>query len=579
MCGIAGISLFKPNKNISKKFLNIQKYIIHRGPENIGLYSDPNLTLLHTRLSIVDVEGGSQPIENHNFVLVANGEIYNDLEIRKKNKIKNNYKYITNSDSESILALYKEGGVEAIKELRGMYAFSIYDKKKNEVIIARDPFGIKPLYFSLSNHGIYFCSEMKGLKNIASEKLEIDNFKIQELMQLQYSTGFDTVYKNIKRVAPGQVLVIKKGRIIKSFTNKLPKKKKILKYSDDYIEKSIKESISTHLRSDVPLCIFFSGGIDSMLLLHYLNKLEKKNVTAYSIFFKDTPSFYLKKLTANYKIDLIDENFSESDFWNWIFFAAKYIDEPIADYAILPTFKLASIASKHYKVAITGEGGDELFGGYGRYKKTQRFFFKKRNFIPSGEFRGILKNKFENWEYKVKNFNSFLNNDYTILQRFQLFDYHNWLPNNLLIKLDRCLMAFGMEGRTPFVDKKLFENLFYIDDKKKINNGFGKFYIRKLLEKNIPYYNSFNKKKGFTVPIYDWIPKKIGYLEDLLLKQKFLLDFFTKEEIMDVCKSVKNNKKFSKPLWHIIFFTAWYLVNVNSIKNTGNFFDILSDCK
>ena len=228
MCGIAGISLFKPNKNISKKFLNIQKYIIHRGPENIGLYSDPNLTLLHTRLSIVDVEGGSQPIENHNFVLVANGEIYNDLEIRKKNKIKNNYKYITNSDSESILALYKEGGVEAIKELRGMYAFSIYDKKKNEVIIARDPFGIKPLYFSLSNHGIYFCSEMKGLKNIASEKLEIDNFKIQELMQLQYSTGFDTVYKNIKRVAPGQVLVIKKGRIIKSFINKLPKKKKFL---------------------------------------------------------------------------------------------------------------------------------------------------------------------------------------------------------------------------------------------------------------------------------------------------------------------------------------------------------------
>ena len=576
MCGIAGISLLKPNTNITSKFSDIEKYISHRGPENTGYFKNSYLSLLHTRLSIVDIEGGNQPIESDKYVLIANGEIYNDLEIRKE---KNKYKYITKSDSESILALYEKNGINGLTDLRGMYAFAIYDKKKEELIIGRDPFGIKPLYFSLSEEGIFFCSEIKGIKNIKTGKSEIDNLKVQELMQMQYCSGFGTIYEDIKRVTPGQILVIKKGKIIKSLINELPEKKIISGLNDAYLDNCFKESISSHLRSDVPYCIFFSGGIDSMLLLYYLKKLEKKNITAYSIYFNDSPAIYLEKLADKLKVNFVSDKFSEKDFWNWIFFAAQKIDEPIADYAILPTFKLASIASKSFKVAITGEGGDELFGGYGRYKKTQRFLFNKKNHIPSGEFRNILKKKFKNWDHNLKIANGFNDNDYTTLQKFQLFDYYNWLPNNLLVKLDRCLMTFGMEGRTPFVDKKLFESLFYVEDKNKINKGFGKFFVREFIQKKIPYYNPFQKKKGFTVPINDWIPKKIDYLEDLLLKQKFLYDFFTKEEIKHICSGVRVNKKYSKALWHIIFFTAWYLVNENSNKKNGNFFDILSDCK
>ncbi len=576
MCGIAGISLLKPNTNIMSRFSDIEKYISHRGPENTGYFENSYLSLLHTRLSIVDIEGGNQPIESERYVLIANGEIYNDLEIRKT---KNKYKYITKSDSESILALYEENGINGLKDLRGMFAFAIYDKQKDELIIGRDPFGIKPLYFSLSDEGVFFCSEIKGIKNIKTRKSEIDNLKVQEFMQMQYCSGFGTIYKDIKRVIPGQILVIKKGKIIKSLINELPEKKIISGFNDAYLDRCLKESISSHLRSDVPYCIFFSGGIDSMLLLYYLKKLEKKNITAFSIFFNDSPSVHLERLADQHKVNFISEKFSESDFWNWIFFAAQKIDEPIADYAILPTFKLASIASKNFKVAITGEGGDELFGGYGRYKKTQRFLFKNKNHIPSGEFRNIFKEKFSNWDHSLKMSNDFYDNDYTILQKFQLFDYYNWLPNNLLVKLDRCLMTFGMEGRTPFVDKKLFDSLFYVEDKKKINRGFSKLFVREFLKKKVPYYNPFNKKEGFTVPIYDWIPKKIDYLEDLLLKQNFLYDFFSKEEIKYICSGVRVHKKYSKALWHIIFFTAWYLVNVNSIKKNGNFFDILSDCK
>ena len=579
MCGIAGFSYIKPDKKISKRFFNTERYLSHRGPENTGFFKNPHLDLIHTRLSIVDIKGGNQPIQNKRYVLVANGEIYNDPEIRKKNRT---YKFVTNSDSESILALYERNGIDGLKLLRGMYAFIIYDKKLDEVIIGRDEFGIKPLYFSLMKNGIAFCSETKPIVSLKKSIPNINVWKLFEYMQLQYSSGTETIYEGIQRVAPGQILVIKRGKIIKSFLSSFTQKKKSINDAEliTSLDKSLRESVSSHLRSDVPYCIFFSGGIDSMLLLHYVHQLKKENVTAYSIFFDEDTSKSLEKISKIYNVDLVKVKFSEDDFWNWIFLAAEKIDEPVADYAILPTLKLASIASKKYKVALTGEGGDELFGGYGRYKKSQRVLFGKKDYLPKGAFNDVLgSKKFQNWEYELKNLNSFfLKNKVTRLQSFQLFDYYNWLPNNLLVKLDRCLMTFSMEGRTPFIDKKLFNKLFYISDKEKIYNGVSKFYIRKFLNSNIQNYNFFEKKKGFTVPIYEWIPKKINFLRELLLKQDFLKEYFSKDELVKICNSIRTNKKFVKPLWHIIFFTSWYLVNIKGIKKRGNFFDILADC-
>ena len=578
MCGIAAFSYCRANQSLSKKFFDIEKFISHRGPENTGSFVNSHLNLLHTRLSIVDIKGGNQPIENSKYVLIVNGEIYNDLEIRKKNK---SYKYSTLSDSESILALYDKKGLNAFKDLRGMYAFVLYDKKLDEVIIGRDEFGIKPLYFSKFKEGILFCSEIKPIKNFMNSDCGLNIPKLSEFMQLQYSTGTGTIYKNIHRVEPGQILVIKRGEIKKSILNSFKHEtKKKVNITDSFIEKSLSDSISSHLRSDVPYCLFFSGGIDSMLLLYYLHKFKKDNIAAFSVFFDNDSTDSIDKITKKYNIDLVKEKFTENDFWEWIFFAAQKIDEPIADYAILPTFKLAAKASKNFKVAITGEGGDELFGGYGRYKKTQRMFFKKSDYLPKGAFDKVLKNKkFINWEYELKNINSFLSdNKFSLLQKFQLFDYYNWLPNNLLVKLDRCLMTYGMEGRTPFIDKKLFNDLFQASDHKKISKGYAKYYIRKFLQSRIPELNFFNKKTGFSVPIYDWIPKKINHLEELLLKQKFLQKYFSKDELKYICQATRLNSKFSKPLWHIIFFTSWYLVNIIGLKKQGDFFDILSDC-
>ena len=223
MCGIAGFSYIKPNEKNSKRFFNIEKYISHRGPESSGFFKNPHLDLIHTRLSIVDIKGGNQPIQNERYVLVANGEIYNDLEIRKKNR---SYKFVTNSDSESILALYELKGIDGFKLLRGMYAFIIYDKKLDEVIIGRDEFGIKPLYFSLMKNGIAFCSETKAIISLKKSIPNVNVWKLYEYMQLQYSSGTETIYEGIQRVAPGQILVLKRGKIINSLLNSFIQKKK-----------------------------------------------------------------------------------------------------------------------------------------------------------------------------------------------------------------------------------------------------------------------------------------------------------------------------------------------------------------
>ncbi len=568
MCGIAGVSLKKANLTFQKKFSKVFNYLKHRGPDGKGAYKKKNVELLHTRLSIVDLDGGAQPIINDGVVLIANGEIYNDLNLRKKIS---KYKYKTNSDSESIIAVYKEDGIEGFKRLRGMYSFSLFDQKKGITFIGRDVFGIKPLYFSIFEEGIIYSSEMQSIQRLNIQNNDLSQFKLREYFQLQYCSGKKTIYNNIQRVRPGETIVIEDGKIIKSQLERLPTRKKNKKINDEYIFDKIKESVSVHLRSDVPYCLFYSGGIDSTLIMYFMKELNlNKEICAYNVNIDNTSCNEAKitdEISKSFNIELNQISFSENDFWNTLPFAAKHIDEPVADYAIIPTFKMAGIASKKFKVALTGEGGDELFGGYGRYKKMKSFYkgaFRKLDFLDQ-----------KDWDFDIKFFENQIS-DLSKLQKYQFFDYINWLPNNLLVKLDRCLMAYGMEGRTPLIDKEIFENFFYIDDSFKQKNGYGKFLIRQFLNKRVTNYNSFSKKKGFTVPIKKWIPKKAKYLQKILPKMEILRYFFKEDDIFSLCKGVTNNDMLVRPLWHMIFISVWYAINIKKVKTKGDFFDVIS---
>lgn len=574
MCGIAGILLNKSNKKLIEKFQKISDDLSHRGPDSSSFYKNSKNLFLHTRLSIIDLKGGNQPIINNDLILIANGEIYNDPEIRSFYKT---YNFKTESDSESIMTLYDREGINGLEKLRGMYAFAIYDKKKNCTVLGRDIFGIKPLYFSIIKDGIIFSSEITPLINSNLIKKKISEEKLIEYLELQYTTGKKTIYKDVFRLRPGEILTIQNGKIINSKLQKLSSlKKKSSKVDNNFIEKKLEESVSAHLRSDVPYCLFFSGGIDSMLVMYFMSKLNLgSKIEAFKVNIDDrknkSNNIFLKKISNQYKIRFNEINFTEDDFWNIIPFAAKKIDDPIADYAILPTFKLAEIASKKFKVAITGEGGDELFGGYGRYRHN--------NFLNKKFFKGAFRNlgKFKNNYWKFETNQTFIDNlSLTKVQKKQFFDYNNWLPNNLLVKLDRCLMSYGMEGRTPLIDKKLFESFFFVRDEYKIRNGFGKFLIRNFIESKVKYYDAFTKKEGFTVPIEKWLPKHSKFFLEFLPKIQILRIFFNENEIKDLCKSISHNKKAIRGVWHMIFISAWYYVTFKKVKTDGNFFDIIS---
>ena len=580
MCGIMG--LFSPsiNNNKKKNLIKACKLLSHRGPDDEGIYSNKKIILLHKRLSIIDLKTGKQPIENEDFVLIANGEIYNDLDIRRQIP---NFSYKTGSDCESILAVYSKYGLIGFNKLRGMYAFAIYDKKRKKIILGRDPFGIKPLYYFHKNKELIFSSEIKALIAAGNLEIKFKKKKIIELLQIQYNSGMNTLFSKIFRIRPGEIKVfnseINMEKSIIFDKSKIFKNKK--KISSHKLGKILEKSVELHQRSDVPFGLFFSGGIDSTIILYLMSKISKKKIISYSILF-DTPNQFeekkkLEKIAkeCNSKINFV--NFSEEDFWNILPNVLKYNDDPILDYAIVPTFRLAQAAKKDVKVILSGEGADEIFAGYGRHRKIKRVFFKKHNY-PYGEldkFKTFQK-RFSGWNFEL-NFSRFsnVNTNLSLLQKLQLFDCNEWLPNNLLIKLDRCLMAHGLEGRTPFIDIDVFKNFFGISDQFKIKNDLGKYVLRMFLKENLPFYDFSEKKTGFTVPIISWLPKKIEEISEYLPNNKLLKKIFKKEDIQKICLKCRTNRNLISVVWRLLCLSVWYEVHFDKGLAKLDTFNIL----
>ena len=574
MCGIAGIFSKKISKNMEEKCFKMFDLLSHRGPDGDGFFKNSKIIMFHKRLSIIDVKGGKQPIENQRYVLIANGEIYNDLEIRNQN---NNYNFTSHSDCESILCVYENFGVAGFKKLRGMFTFAIYDKIKNELILGRDAFGIKPLYFCFQDQTFVYSSEIQSILKSHIFKTKLNDTKTKELLQLQFTTGRNTIFDGILRLRPGEILTLKDYRIKCSKILDKPILKKKLNIEQSFEE--LESSVSAHQRSDVPYGLFFSGGIDSTLLLHLMSLVNSHPINCYSVVFERDDKDLISHICSKFNVNLKFVNFDKNDFWNLLPVVANALDDPIIDYATVPTYKLAQAAKNDLKVVLSGEGGDEIFGGYGRYRTSTRPFFKKEIF-KNGAFKkfkyfdSILSGwDFEIKQYKIRNMTQRI----TELQKNQLFDFDNWLPNDLLTKLDRCLMANGLEGRTPLIDKNIFQKFFLINDNLKIKNGLGKYFLREFLDKKLKFYKAFEKKKGFTVPIKKWIPEKSKILEKILPRVSCLNELFSKIEIARLCKMLKYNTRASIPVWHLIFFALWYIANVEKRKINGNTFEVLSD--
>lgn len=579
MCGIAGIMRMGQKKPEGTWLKAMADAMRHRGPDDEGIEIYKTVGFTHRRLSIIDLSGGHQPIQgSRGEELIINGEIYNYKALRAAYKA---YPFKTKSDAEVALPLYQEEGLQGLDRLRGMYGLALYDPKEETLILARDPFGIKQLYYAEVEQGFLFASEIKALLATGLVERTLCKQTRAELLQLRYTTGAQTIFEKVKRLLPGERLLIREGRIMeRTLQSSLPQSLSPGDSEEELLaefEAIFSESVRLHLESDVPYGLFLSGGLDSAFVLAMMARHAQGRIKTYTIGFTGT-DVHDERDQAGYLAQLFHTQhtsleFSERDFWNYLPKAAQAMDDPIFDHAMLPTLKLAEAVRQDVKVVLSGEGGDELLAGYRRFQKASlpgwlggRLAREKGTFDKAG----IKSTSLNGWRGSLAG----LERDQKSLARSKLqmaqaLDVATWLPNNLLIKLDRCLMQESIEGRTPFLDPEVSRFCFALPDDSKIKRGHGKWILRRWLELHLPEARPFSKKKGFRVPVEGWMYEKGSRLAPLLARQPGVSELLAPDVIQSLL--TRPSEKTSYAAWMILFYGLWHqhhVCGVESIPDT-----------
>ena len=593
MCGIAGIMMADNLSPPLSRLDRMASALSHRGPDGVGYFNLGQVGMVQTRLAIIDIESGDQPLfsidkskakNSAQSVLIANGEIYNYIEIQQSLGLQN---FNTGSDCEAALALYARYGLKFTKYLRGMYAIAIYDVTQKRLILTRDRFGVKPLYYCEKNSQFAFSSEPQALIASGLIQPKIDEKIRNELLQIQFTTGRKTIYDGIFRVLPGETIVIQNGRINQSFKTPIFPSDAPMEINKcdalSELDKIFEDAVRIHQRSDVPYGMFFSGGVDSSALLTMMKRLNEKPIETFTIGFSGTTA-HDERIHANALAKAVGANhheieFTNADFWSLLPKVIESMDDPVADYAILPTYKMAAEAKKMgLKVVLSGEGGDEVFAGYSRYRRAIRSRFlggramRKRGILDD---LGLLRHTSMQWRDGLVIAEKKANHPArTALQKVQALDAADWLPNDLLMKLDRCLMSHGVEGRVPFLDPEFACFAYLLPDKLKIQKGRGKWLLRQWLQDNMPLSDPFSRKRGFKVPVGEWIELKDRKLGYLVGKQ---------EGVQELCKPGKVEQLFScrgkaqmKAQWSLLFYALWHQQHILGRKDKGGILDTLA---
>ena len=606
MCGIAGvISHSGEKKEALDEMLN---RIIHRGPDDSGTFVDREVAIGMRRLSIIDVEGGTQPIssEDGSLLIVFNGEIYNFKELRE-GLLQNGHVFTTDTDTEVILHLYEDRGEDVVKELRGMFTFLIYDMKKGKVFAARDPFGIKPLYYTMENGVIGgLASEIKSLLILPEYKKEINEEAIFQYLSFQYNPLRETFFRGIYRVPPATYL------IIDSKTGRAEEKKYWeMSFDEDahMMEKKgmhelasiLEDSVQHHLISDVPLGAFLSGGIDSALIVGAIRKVHPTGeLKTFTIGSKEINEF----AEAREQSDALRTTHTEIVLDSDEYFAALpriawHFDEPVADPSAIALYFLAREASKHVKVVLSGEGADELFGGYGIYREPYSFakfdrvpFFIRKlllllTFLPIN-IRGMnflrryqktleeryignayifsaqeARNIWRGASYTRMNLSPLFRETHTWSDptTMQYIDIHTWLPGDILAKADKMTMAHSLELRVPFLDREIATFAGTIPDRLKYVDGTvqqAKYLLRKAAQGFVPPTTQKRKKLGFPVPLSQWLKERTDWQEKLLT-HSFIISRFNMEIIRKLIDDhVSGRMNNARKLFIFIMLAAWY---------------------
>lgn len=605
-CGMIGENASKNNQYI-KPMMN---KIIHRGPDQEGTYKDEKAVLGFRRLSIIDVDHGAQPLSNENddIIIVFNGEIYNHKEI-KEELSKKGHKFKNNSDTESILHGYEEYGEKILDKLEGMFAFVIWDKKKEKVFAARDFFGIKPFYYTIINNTLIFASEIKSILEYPEYKKEVNREALEQYLSFQYSVLSETFFKGIFKLLPGTYMNYENNKLsIERYFDPIltPDKNKSKDEFIKEIENITRDSIQRHMRSDVEVGSFLSSGVDSS----YITESFGGDKT-FTVGFLDKQSryneiSYAEELSEIVGFKNINKTITDEEYWDAIPKVIWHMDEPLADASCIALYFVNKIAKEHLKVCLSGEGADEFFGGYNIYheplslkgyqkipkplrkaaagivqklpdikgknfiirgsKDVEERFIGNANMFSKKEREKILKNPL-----KSISPSELLSDQYEIvnnlddISKMQYIDLKNWLPGDILLKADKMGMANSIEVRVPYLDKQVFNIAKNLPSEYKVNNENTKIAFREVANKYLPQKTADKKKLGFPTPIRVWLKEDKYYA---IVKEAFNSDaakeFFNIEEINKLLDEHKNGTKDnSRKIWTVYIFLVWYDVYFN----------------
>lgn len=611
MCGICGFNW--GDKALVKQMTNV---LVHRGPDQEGFFVDSNISLGHRRLSIIDLsESGRQPIHNENktIYITYNGELYNYKTLREELEQKK-HKFYSDTDTEVIVHAYEEYGEDCLKKFNGMFAFCIYDSKKKKLFLARDRLGKKPLYYYFRDGKFIFASELKAIL-LHDIKKNINYQGINDYLAYFYIPQPDTIFEDIKKLLPGHYMVLEKNNL------------KISKYWDfEYIETDISEedcknkilsflrdSVKIRLMSDVPLGAFLSGGIDSSAIVAFMSEFQKP-VKTFSIGFPDeefSELDYAREVANHFGTEhhelVVDPNKIEilpKIIWQ--------LDEPFADHSCLPSYYLTQLARKHVKVCLSGDGGDELFGGYERYRyqlwsnyynKLPKFVGNNVYRLMSGRFKDKMK-RFSEFSYlpeeqryskwftifsekeKEELYSDFMNkkitnkdSSYTMTKDYKSYknklnnlfyiDIKQYIPNDIFTKVDKMSMLNSLEVRVPLLDYRMVELSAIIPSKFKVNNFNKKYIFKKALKGIIPDKIIERKKQGFGIPIENWFKSDLkSYSQDILLSERCIQrNYFKKDYIKDLFeKHSRGERNYGNHIWELLCFELWNRIYIDGEK-------------
>lgn len=586
MCGIAGVIMAPSAAPPDATMLGaLARAMAHRGPDGSGHTVVGRIALVHTRLSIIDLVTGDQPLFAGTAALVTNGEIYNYRELRAALP---DVRFSTASDCEPPLHLWVREGVDYAAELRGMYATAIHDRGTRSVALSRDPFGIKPLYVAAIAGGIAFASEPRALHESGLVARGLRTQARDELLQLQYTTGAETIFPGITRLLPGETVLCSEGRVIERRRRAaLPAgPPEVIDEATALrrLDAALTESVDLHQRSDVPYGMFLSGGIDSSVILALMARLNTSPVLAFTAGWdvadaKDERAHAaVVAKAAGARHETIE--ISEAMVWQHLPEIVACMDDPAADYAIIPTWFLAQRARQDVKVVLSGEGGDEIFGGYGRYRSAMRpWWLGGRVMRARGMFDrlDVLRAPPTGWRDGTASAELIAaEGGRTRLGAAQATDVADWLPNDLLLKLDRCLMAHAVEGRTPFLDSGVAAAAFRLPDALKVRRGLGKYLLRVWLEKNLPAAKPWAPKQGFTVPIGAWIAHQGARLGPLVARQPGVAECAEPAKVEALFRAGKTGWPHGHAAWTLLFYALWHRRHVLGLPPVGDVFETLA---